>query len=147
MSTATDRPTNRPGDHPSDRSAAGAAFGLSEIGQIAVNVQDLERATAFYRDSLGMQHLFSAPGMSFFDCGGVRLMLGVPTEPRFEHPSSILYFQVDDIQAAHAAMAAKGVTFEREPALVAKLEKADLWLAFFQDGEGNVMALMSEVTR
>ncbi len=120
----------------------------ARIGQIAVNVKDIDRAVAFYRDSLGLRFLFTAPpNMGFFDCGGVRLMLGVPTEPRFEHPSSILYFQVDDIQAAHAAMAAKGVTFEREPALVAKLEKADLWLAFFQDGEGNVMALMSEVTR
>ena len=120
----------------------------ARIGQIAVNVKDIDRAVAFYRDSLGLRFLFTAPpNMGFFDCGGVRLMLGVPTEPRFEHPSSILYFQVDDIQAAHAAMAARGVTFEREPALVAKLEKADLWLAFFQDGEGNVMALMSEVTR
>jgi methylmalonyl-CoA/ethylmalonyl-CoA epimerase len=120
----------------------------ARIGQIAVNVKDIDRAVAFYRDRLGLRFLFTAPpNMGFFDCGGVRLMLGVPTEPRFEHPSSILYFQVDDIQAAHAAMAAKGVTFEREPALVAKLEKADLWLAFFQDGEGNVMALMSEVTR
>jgi methylmalonyl-CoA/ethylmalonyl-CoA epimerase len=120
----------------------------ARIGQIAVNVKDIDRAVAFYRDRLGLRFLFTAPpNMGFFDCGGVRLMLGVPTEPRFEHPSSILYFHVDDIQAAHAAMAAKGVTFEREPALVAKLEKADLWLAFFQDGEGNVMALMSEVTR
>jgi methylmalonyl-CoA/ethylmalonyl-CoA epimerase len=120
----------------------------ARIGQIAVNVKDIDRAVAFYRDRLGLRFLFTAPpNMGFFDCGGVRLMLGVPTEPRFEHPSSILYFQVDDIRAAHQALAGKGVTFEREPALVAKLEKADLWLAFFQDGEGNVMALMSEVTR
>ena len=120
----------------------------ARIGQIAVNVKDIDRAVAFYRDALGLRFLFTAPpDMGFFDCGGVRLMLGVPTEPRFEHPSSILYFQVDDIAAAHKALAAKGVTFERDPSLVAKLEKADLWLAFFQDGEGNVMALMSEVPR
>ena len=70
----------------------------ARIGQIAVNVKDIDRAVAFYRDRLGLRFLFTAPpNMGFFDCGGVRLMLGVPTEPRFEHPSSILYFQVDDI--------------------------------------------------
>jgi predicted enzyme related to lactoylglutathione lyase len=120
----------------------------SRIGQIAVNVKDIDRAVAFYRDTLGLRFLFTAPPqMGFFDCGGVRLMLGVPSEPRFDHPSSILYFAVEDIDAAHQALAAKGVTFEREPALVAKLEKADLWLAFFKDTEGNTMALMSEVGR
>jgi methylmalonyl-CoA/ethylmalonyl-CoA epimerase len=120
----------------------------SRIGQIAVNVKDIDRAVAFYRDTLGLRFLFTAPPqMGFFDCGGVRLMLAVPAEAKFAHPSSILYFKVDDIQAAHTALAGKGVTFEREPHLVAKLEKVDLWLAFFQDGEGNVMALMSEVAR
>jgi len=120
----------------------------SRLGQIAINIKDIDRAVAFYRDTLGMRFLFTAPPqMGFFDCGGVRLMLAVPSEPRFDHPSSILYFAVDDIKVTHEALVAKGVTFEREPALVAKLEKTELWLAFFKDSEGNTMALMSEVGR
>ena len=140
MSTATDRP----GDHPSDRSAAGAAFGLSEIGQIAVNVHDLDRATAFYRDALGIPHLFSAPGMSFFDCGGVRLLLGLPETPEVDHPPSILYFRVADIQEAHRILAGRGVGFEGESHVVHRTETHELWMAFFRDSERNLMALMSE---
>src|SRR5499425_3482473 len=74
---------------------------LSRIGQIAVNAQDVDRATAFYRDVLGLQHLFRAGQLSFFDCGGVRLMLDRAEKPKFDHPSSILYFQVGNIAAAH----------------------------------------------
>src|SRR5690242_11669177 len=77
---------------------------LSPIGQIAVRARDVERATAFYRDTLGMRHLFSVPGkLSFFDCGGVRLMLDLP-EGEHDHPSSILYFKVVDINQAFAAL-------------------------------------------
>lgn len=118
---------------------------LDRIGQIAVIVHDLERAVAFYRDVLGMRFLFQVPRMAFFDCGGVRLMLGLPDRPEFDHPASILYYQVDDIHAAHDALAEAGVAFEEKPHLVAKLADHDLWIGFFRDSEGNPVALMSEV--
>ena len=121
-------------------------FGLSTIGQIAITVHDLESATSFYRDKLGLRHLFTVPpGMSFFDCGGVRLMIGLPEKPEFDHPSSILYFKVVDIQTAHSTLAGRGVKFEGEPHLIAKLPDHDLWMAFFRDSENNLHALMSEV--
>ncbi len=117
---------------------------LSRIGQIAVNAHDLDRAVAFYRDQLGMKYLFSAPPkMAFFDCDGVRLLLGEPEEPEFDHPSSILYFSVADIDAAHAALAARGVEFRTTPHLVYRASDHELWLAFFHDSEGNTLALMA----
>jgi methylmalonyl-CoA/ethylmalonyl-CoA epimerase len=122
-------------------------FTLSKIGQIAVNVRDVARATEFYRATLGLKHLFSAPGLAFFDCGGVRLMLGIPEKPELDHPSSILYFEVEDIQAATAALRNRGVRFEGDPHRVAQLERHDVWLAEFRDSEENVLALMSHVPR
>ena len=123
------------------------AFGLNRIGQIAVNARDIDRATRFYRDTLGMRLLFQVPKMSFFDCGGIRMMLSLPEEPRFDHAGSILYYQVADIAAAHTTLVQRGVHFEQPPHVVAKLEKADLWLAFFKDSEDNFLALMAEVPR
>jgi methylmalonyl-CoA/ethylmalonyl-CoA epimerase len=118
---------------------------LGKIGQIAVNVHDLERATAFYKDKLGMKHLFSVPPhMAFFDADGVRLMLGIPERADLDHPSSILYFKVDDIDTAHDALAKRGVPFETKPILVAPMQTYDLWLAEFRDSENNVLALMCE---
>jgi len=117
---------------------------IQRVGQIAINAKDLERATAFYRDRLGLEHLFTVPRMSFFDCGGTRLMLGVAEKPEFDHPSSILYFVTADIESAHATLVREGATSEGEPHKVADLGDRDLWLAFFRDSEGNVMALMEE---
>lgn len=122
------------------------AFGLSQIGQISVTVHDLDRAVGFYRDKLGMKHLFTVPKMAFFDASGIRLMLAVP-EPEFDHPSSILYFKVDDIQGAHQTLSGRRVSFEGAPHIIAKLETHDLWMAFFRDSERNLLALMSEVQR
>ncbi len=119
-------------------------FGLSRIGQIAINVHDVERATAFYRDLLGMKHLFSAPGMAFFDCGEVRLLLGAPEKPEDDHPSSILYFTVPNVSEAHEALATRGVPFEGEPHVVHRTANYELWMSFFRDSEGNLLALMSE---
>lgn len=123
---------------------ASANFGLSQIGQIALNVHDLERAVAFYRDKLGMKHLFTVPKMAFFECGGIRLMLGLPEKPEFDHTSSIIYFKVDDIQIAFRTLSSRGVSFEGDPHLVAKMPTHDLWMAFFRDSENNFFALMSE---
>ena len=118
---------------------------LSTIGQIAMIAKDVGRATAFYRDRLGMKFLFEFPGLAFFDCGGVRLMISKPEKPEFDHPGSVLYFTVDDIDATHQDLVAKGVEFIDAPHLIAKLPDHELWMAFFKDSEGNTLALMSEV--
>ena len=121
-------------------------FGLSTIKQIAVTAHDIERATTFYRDTLGMKHLFSAPPkLSFFDCDGIRLMLSQPEKAEFNHSSSILYFRVDDIKSAAATLMERGVIFEEQPTLVANMGTYDLWIAAFRDSEQNILALMSEV--
>ena len=123
-------------------------IGISRIGQIAINAHDVERAAAFYQDTLGLKLLFKAgPGLAFFDCGGVRLMLTRPEKAEFDHPGSILYFAVPDIQAAHATMKEKGVRLEDEPHVVARMPDHDLWMVFFRDTEGNLMGLMSEVAK
>ena len=122
-------------------------LGISRIGQIAINVHDLNRATAFYRDTLGLRLLFTAGKLAFFDCGGVRLMLDTPEKPEFDHPSSILYFAVTDIKATHQQMVAQGVRFEDEPHVIARMPDHDLWMTFFRDSEQNLLALMSEVAR
>jgi predicted enzyme related to lactoylglutathione lyase len=118
---------------------------LVRIGQVAINAHDVDRATAFYRDVLGLQHLFRAGTLSFFDCGGVRLMLDKPEKPEFDHPSSIIYFQVGDIQATHRRIKDAGVKFEDEPHVITRMTNHDLWMTFFRDTEGNLLALMSEV--
>jgi methylmalonyl-CoA/ethylmalonyl-CoA epimerase len=127
---------------------AATGIGISRVGQIAIYAHDVERAAAFYQDALGLKLLFKAPpGLAFFDCGGVRLMLTLPEKPEFDHPSSILYFAVPDIQAAHARMKESGVQFQDEPHFLARMPDHDLWMTFFHDSEGNLMGLMSEVKR
>jgi predicted enzyme related to lactoylglutathione lyase len=118
---------------------------LSAIGQIAMNARDIARATAFYRDTLGLPFLFSAGTMSFFDCQGVRLLLGVASAPEYDHPGSVLYFKVDDIAVAYGALVDRSVRFKGTPHLVARMPDHELWMAFFDDTEGNTLALMSEV--
>lgn len=118
--------------------------GLSRIHQISMRVHDVDRAVRFYRDALGVPFLFAAPPqLAFFDCGGVRLMLSTP-EPGFDHPGSVLYFAVDDIAEAHAALKTRGVVFNTEPHKIATLADREVWLADFKDSEGNTLALMSE---
>ena len=119
---------------------------LAEIGQIAVTVKDVDRAVAFYRDTLGMTLLFQAPpGLAFFGCGSVRLMLSKPEKPEFDHPASIIYYRVADIGNAASELASKGVSFIHEPAVVHRTDTEELWMGFFKDSEDNTLALMSEV--
>jgi len=118
---------------------------LESIGQIAVNVKDTARARAFYRDVLGLRHLFDAgPNLAFFQCGGVRVMLSPASKPEYDHPGSIVYYKVADIAATHQAMVAKGAVFEKAPHLVANMPDHELWMAFLHDTEGNLLALMEE---
>jgi catechol 2,3-dioxygenase-like lactoylglutathione lyase family enzyme len=119
-------------------------LGLSAIGQIAVVVHDVDRAEAFYRDALGLRFLFRAGDLVFFDCGGVRLMLSRAESAEFDHPSSVLYFEVTDIEGAHFELSGRGVPFRDAPHVVADLGDRVLWLTFFDDPEGNVLALMEE---
>lgn len=123
-------------------------LGLSQIEQIAVNAHDLDRAVGFYRDKLGMKHLFSVPpNLAFFDCDGIRLLLSLPAKPEFDHPSSIIYFKVDDIQQATQTLSERGVHFEEQPIFVADMGTYDLWLASFRDSEDNLLALMGHVAK
>lgn len=122
-----------------------ASFGLRHISQIAITVHDLDKAVAFYRDVLGMRFLFKVPNMAFFDCNGVRLMLGIPMNAEHDHPASIIYYHVEDLYAAYAVLSARGVEFTGKPQLIAKLPEHEVWMAFCKDVDGNTLALMSEV--
>jgi methylmalonyl-CoA/ethylmalonyl-CoA epimerase len=126
---------------------ASANLGISNIGQISIIVQDLQRATAFYRDTLGLPLLFTVPNLAFLDCGGVRLMLSRAETPELDHPSSILYFRVPDINAAYQRLLEMGVKIEAPPRLIAPMPTHDLWMTGFHDSEGNIHQLMSEVPR
>lgn len=118
-------------------------FGLDRLGQIYVTAHDLPRAVAFYRDRLGMRFLFEVPSMAFFQCGAVTIMLGTPESPEFDHKASILYYAVDDIGAAHRTLAERGVPVVREPALTHRAPDHELWIGFYEDSEGNTLALMA----
>ncbi len=121
-----------------------AATGLGRIHQISMRAHDIERAVRFYRDTLGLPLLFVAPpGLAFFNCDGVRLMLSRP-EPGFDHPGSVVYFHVENIGDAHSVLASRGVAFRTAPHKIATLADREVWLADFDDSEGNVLALMSE---
>jgi methylmalonyl-CoA/ethylmalonyl-CoA epimerase len=114
------------------------------IGQIAIPVEDVGRAAAFYADVLGLRLLFRAPpGLVFFDCGGVRLMLSRPEGA--PAAGGVVYYAVADLPAAHTALVARGADFEQPPHRIARLPDHDLWMAFLRDSEGNLLGLMSEV--
>lgn len=113
---------------------------LAGIGQISRVVSDIEAAVTWYRDTLGLTHLFTAGELAFFDCGGLRLYLQ-QGEPK---PESILYFRVPDIHAAHAALGAKGVTFINAPHMIHRhADGTEEWMAFFEDPDGRPLALMA----
>ena len=123
---------------------AAAKGPISAIGQIAVTVKQLDRAVAFYRDVLGLPFLFEASKMAFFDCDGVRLMLG-PAEDPDSNWNSIIYYKTDNIQGSTELLTVRGVKFEARPRMIAKMPDHELWMAFFRDSEGNLAALLSEV--
>lgn len=123
------------------------ADGFGEIGQIAINIKDLDRAVEFYRDKLGLSFLYQFPGLAFFGCGGVRLMLSRPEGEGAGDGSSILYFRVKDIEAKTRALKEKGVNFKDDPRIIAEMDDYTLWMAFFEDSERNIMALMSEIPK
>lgn len=121
--------------------------GIEKVGQIAIPAADLARAEAFYRDVLGLSHLFSVHGMlAFFDCGGTRLMLDTNLfkDGQAQH-SPILYYRVPDLGAAFAQLEARGVKILQRPHRIAKMPDHELWMGFFEDSEGNTLSLMAEL--
>ena len=119
---------------------------IQKINQIGVPVKDLARATGFYKEQLGLTFLFNTDTMTFFDCGGMRLMLSLPEKEEFAHPSSILYFEVADIEQSYSEFEAKGIRFIGAPHCVVKNGTSETWMAFFTDTEGNTHALTSDRT-
>lgn len=119
---------------------------ISDIGQIAIVVSDVAKATTFYRDVLGLKFLFGAgPNLAFLQAGTIRIMLSTPQGHGEAGKNSILYFKVDDIATVHAAVVARGAKNERAPALTAKMPDHDLWIGFVRDPDDNLVGLMSEV--
>src|SRR5260370_16314974 len=123
-------------------STASSSLGIKNIGQISIIVHDLQRATVFYRDMLGLPLLFTAGNMAFFDCGGVRLMLGLPETPELDHLSSILYFRVSDLTASHQRLVDAAVQILAPPRLIAPMPTSDLWMSAFRDSDGNIHHFM-----
>ena len=121
------------------------ADALNEIMQIAVTVTDIPRTVAFYRDKLGLPLLFQMPTMAFFQVGSVRLMFGLDENDKRETLSSAIYFRIADLPATVDALKARGIAFESDPHMIAKMPDHDLWLAFLRDPDGNPIGLMSEV--
>jgi DNA-binding CsgD family transcriptional regulator/catechol 2,3-dioxygenase-like lactoylglutathione lyase family enzyme len=126
---------------------ASSAVRLGPIGQVSLSIRDVARAEGFYRDSLGLPHLFTFGDLVFFDAGGTRIYLHRKDEAEWR-PGSILYFLVDDIAAASHSLGEKGVKFSGAPHLIYTDDATGVeeWMAFFEDGEGNTLALMARVT-
>ncbi|UII55880.1 VOC family protein [Cytobacillus spongiae] len=118
---------------------------IKKVGQIGVPVKDLNRALEFYQQKLGLSLLFHTDSMAFFDCDGMRIMLTIPENETFAHASSVIYFQVSDMNATFEELTSKDVHFIGQPHLIAKKENTETWMVFFQDTEGNMHALMSEL--
>lgn len=118
---------------------------VESIGQIGIPVKNVERAVAFYRDVIGLPLLFETSGLAFFQCGETRLMLSLPETSEFDHPSSVLYFKVDDLAESVITMKESGADFIDEPHMVGKMGDVEVWMTFFRDTEGNTHAVMSEV--
>lgn len=125
-----------------------SAVSLSRIKQIAVPVDSIDEAKTFYRDTLGLRHLFDAPpALSFFDCGGVQLMLAGPAaqgeDGNEQHP--VLYYDVSDIESAHARLKSSGAKVVEEPRVIARMNGREIWISAVSDGQGNIVQLMSDV--
>jgi methylmalonyl-CoA/ethylmalonyl-CoA epimerase len=117
---------------------------VQKVGQIAVPVKNLDQAVRFYKEKLELPLLFTSNGLAFFECNGLRLLLSVPEKEEFAQSSSIIYFQVSDINEAYGDLLNKDVTFIDEPHIIAKMGQTETWMAFFKDSEDNTLALMSE---
>ncbi len=139
--------TGSPSNPAADAATEVNGLSLNAIGQVSLSIRDVERAKRFYGEVLGLRHLFTFGDLAFFDAAGVRIYLHRKGEDEWR-PGSILYFVVDGIHAAHAELVRRGVRFSGAPHLIYTDDDtgAEEWMAFFEDGEGNTLALMSRVT-
>jgi|SRR5215469_4989953 len=124
--------------------SSSANLSLGSVGQIGIMVNDLETAVSFYRDRLGIKHLFTAPGMAFFDLEGQRLMLGQAGPGPWPTGTTFLYYRVEDIHQAFATLKARGVVPVEDPELAHRAPGMELWLAQLKDMDGNPVVLMCE---
>ena len=123
------------------------AFALSRIGQVALAVADVDRAESFYRDMLGLRHLYRYGDLTFFDCAGVRLLLEETHDPANLNHGSSIYFACHDIALSVRELTQRGIVFDGPPHLIACMEDHDLWMAFFTDPDGHTLALMHEAPK
>lgn len=121
------------------------AFVLNQLGQIALPVTDVDRAEAFYGKTLGLRRLYRFGDLTFFDCAGVRLLL--EKAGTVQGARGCLYFRCADIALAVAELTKRGVVFSSQPHLIARMEDHDLWMAFFNDPDGHMLALMQEAPK
>ncbi|MBN8208829.1 VOC family protein [Bacillus sp. NTK071] len=119
---------------------------IKQVNQIGIPVQKMERAVQFYKEWLELQLLFETNTMAFFECNGLRLLLSLPENKASANKSSIIYFEVDEIEATYTRLQKNGVIFTGKPHVVAKTDDTETWMAFFQDSEQNTHAIMSEVS-
>jgi methylmalonyl-CoA/ethylmalonyl-CoA epimerase len=122
-------------------------FALNRIGQIAITVADVDRAEAFYRDTLGLRHLYRFGDLTFFDCAGVRLLIERAADPAHTASASPIYFACADLALAVRELQGRGVTFTHPPHVIARMDDHDLWMAFFADPDGHTLALMQEAPK
>ncbi|MGP4078462.1 VOC family protein [Pseudalkalibacillus sp. R45] len=120
---------------------------LSEIGQVNLNVKDVQKAVTFYQEVLGLPFLFAMENMAFFNCNGVRLMLSVPENESFDHRGSVIYFKTDDIHKTYEQFIEDDVSFIDEPHMIADMGDHELWMCFFKDLDDNTLAIMSEISK
>jgi methylmalonyl-CoA/ethylmalonyl-CoA epimerase len=120
---------------------------LSQIGQIALPVTDVDRSENFYDKVVGLRKLYRFGDLSFFDCAGVRLMLERVTEPKDFRPQGCIYFRCADIALAMAELKRRGAAFTLGPDLIAEMDDHDLWMAFFNDPDGHILAVMQEAPK
>jgi catechol 2,3-dioxygenase-like lactoylglutathione lyase family enzyme len=126
--------------------ADSASLNLGPIGQVSRHVRDIRAAEEWYKNVLGLRHLFTFGNLAFFDCGGTRLFLSIPENDEKPHGESILYFRVEDIQHAQDMLAARGVHFRGAPHLIHRhRDGTEEWMTFFDDLDGGVLALMEQV--
>jgi len=122
-----------------------SAISIQKIAQLSIPVADVKRAVDFYEKTLGLTVLYSAANMALLDCSGIRLLLSLPETPAFDHPSSTVYFQVEDLEEACRKMESNGVSFMSKPHKIAEFNGYAVWMAFFYDPDRNIHALTSEV--
>ena len=123
-----------------------ASAALGPIGQISRQVGDIEAAVKWYRDVLGLPHLYTFGNLAFFDCHGTRLFLSAGVKEVGEPGDSVLYFRTDDIEATCRQLTERGVTFHGAPHMIHRHESGvEEWMAFFEDVDGKLLALMSQV--